>query len=158
MCAGLLQRSHQLCRFWNTLLCSQLFDSRVIWFTRAAKIQLLISHKLAIQSFHPAPGCEGLWWTVGIEEGVIWPWNELRFSKRNQKERNNQQCDTGGRCQTLDSWNWTVIPGQAREHFVQMRWWSQASDYLSLRPWLLILWLGRGRLWLKGNGTLCCIL
>lgn len=137
---------------------SQLVDSWVIWFMSAAKIQLLISHKLPIQPFHPVPGYEGLWRTEGTEEGVIWPWNELGFSKRNQKERNNKQYGTGGRCQTSGSWNWAVIPGQEWEHLVQKSWLSQSSDYLSLRPWLLIMFFRRGRVWLKGNRSFCCIL
>lgn len=145
MCAGLLQGSHQLCRFWNTLLCPQLFDSWAIWFMRTAKIQLLISHKLSIQSFHPMPGYEELWWTEGTKDGVLWPWNELGFSKRNQKERNNKRSSARGRGWTLDSWNWTVISRQEQEHFVQIQWSSQSSDYLSVRPWLLIMCCGRGR-------------
>lgn len=158
MCARLLQGSHQLCRFWNMLHYPQLFDSWTIWFMRTAKIQLLISHKLSIQPFHPMPGYEGLWRTEGSKEGFLWPWNELGFSKRNQKERNNKWCSASGRCRTLDSWNWTVIPRQAQEHLVQMRWSSQSSDFLSICPWLLIMCFGRSRLWLKGNGTFCCIL
>lgn len=157
MCAGLLQGSHQLCRFWNMLHYSQLFDSWAIWFMRTAKIQLLISHKLSIQSFHSMPGYEGLWWTEGTKDGVIWPWNELGFSKRNQKERNDEWWSSNGRCRTLDSWNWTVIPRQAWEHLVQMLWLSQSSDYLSICPWLLIACFRRGRLRLKGNSTFCCI-
>lgn len=130
MCAGLLQGSNQLCRCWNMLPYPQLFDSWVIWFMRTAKIQLLISHKLSIQSFHPMPGYEGLWWTERAEEGVIWPWNELGFSKRNQKERKNKGCNTSGRCRTSDSWNWTVIHRQAWEHLVQVHWLSQSSNCL----------------------------
>lgn len=122
-----------------------LVDSWVIWFMGTAKIQLLISHKLSIQPFHPMPGYEGLWWTEGTKDRVLWPWNELGFSKRNQKERNNKWSSTCGRCQTSDSWNWTVISRQEQEHLVQMHWSSQSSDYLSICPWLLIMCCGRGR-------------